>query len=245
MARGLNGYLFFAAFALLQQFSVPAAAKISLRSWVALALVTLTLMAVEAYRWGGALQAETLHFLLHATDHLWFVLPAAEQTPMSAWNRTPMQSLITTGMSPGPAQAVALGLWLLPLAITLGRVRKAPLTFPVAFALALVLLYWGRPVGWGFIYLEVVVAIVAWPTLSYWQKPAFVGIVVALMASRWWALLLTLRGEGMALLTLQSAEFPWETFLVLPLSWLLLLSAMGHRAPSATRSAISVAPSGR
>lgn len=78
------------------------------------------------------------------------------------------------------------------------------------------------------------VAAVVWPNLERWQKPVFLAGVAAVMASRWWALVQTLRGESMAsLLTLQSATFPWETWLVLPLSWFLLLRDMGHTIPSA------------
>jgi hypothetical protein len=50
-------------------------------------------------------------------------------------------------------------------------------------------------------------------------------MLAGVMASRWWALLETLRGESMSLLTLQTTSFPWETWLVLPFSWLLMLRA--------------------
>ena len=49
------------------------------------------------------------------------------------------------------------------------------------------------------------------------------------MASRWWAFFETLRGESMSLLTMQTPDFPWETWLVLPFSWLLLLRAASLR----------------
>jgi hypothetical protein len=107
--------------------------------------------------------------------------------------------------------------------------------FPAAFALALVLYYWGRPVGWVLAYLEVVAVVAAWPALRGWQRPATLGAALALMASRWVALALTLRGEGLLLLTLQPAELPWETWLVLPASWLLLLWAW----PATGRGALS------
>ena len=119
--------------------------------------VILAVIAVEIYRWGSVVRAETLNFLLHATDSLWFALPVAEQTPLSVWNRTPLQGLINAGVPVSLAQMAALGLWLLFLGITLWWARKTPLTF----ALALTLLYWGRPAGYGFNYLEVVVRVPA------------------------------------------------------------------------------------
>ena len=62
-------------------------------------------------------------------------------------------------------------------------------------------------------------------------------------ASHLGAFILTLQGHGLPLFTLQRTDFPWETWLVIPLSWLLLLRAMartvpGHREP--TRSSLVV-----
>lgn len=80
--------------------------------------------------------------------------------------------------------------------------------------------------GWGFIYLEWVVLSAVSPSLVRWQKILLLGAVSAVMATRWWALALALRGAGLPLLTLQSAEVPWETLIVLPLAWLLPLWAL-------------------
>ena len=188
-------------------------------------VVTLVIAAAEIYRWGPGLQTETLGFYLHASDHLWTALPVSEQSPLSAWSRTPMQGLVNLAVPVVLAQALALGLWMLFGGVTLWRARKVSLNFPMVFALALTLLYWGRPAGYGFNYLELVLAPVVWPGLRGWQKPVFLALLAGVMASRWWAFLETLRGESMSLLTLQTPNFPWETWLVLPLSWLLLLHA--------------------
>ena len=45
--------------------------------------------------------------------------------------------------------------------------------------------------------------------------------VLALLASHWVALVLMDLGDGLPLLTLQPADRPWETRLVLPLAWTL------------------------
>ena len=68
----------------------------------------------------------------------------------------------------------------------------------------------------------------AWPILQGWRRVALLGAALGLMASPWWALVLTMRGQGMPLFTLQSAQLPWETCLVLPGSWLLLLAMMSR-----------------
>jgi hypothetical protein len=215
--------LLFLAFLILHHVSHPATVGITLKTLALTLVATLVSTTIEVYRWGAGLQSATLQYLLHAVDYQWFVLPTAQQTPMSAWNRTPLQALISAGLALASAQAIAIMLWLLVLGITVWVVRRRQLTFALTWALAFTLLYWGRPVGWGFIYLELVLVTSVWPSLPRWGKPLLLAAVVALMASHWWALVLTARGEGMPLLTLQRADLPWETWLVLPLSWLLVL----------------------
>jgi hypothetical protein len=47
------------------------------------------------------------------------------------------------------------------------------------------------------------------------------------MVSHWLALVLTARHVSLQLFTLQSAEIPWETWLLVPVCWFLLLSHPG------------------
>jgi hypothetical protein len=195
------------------------------------AALTLGLVALEVARWGESLRAATLDYLRHALDYQWFALPVAEQAPMSAWNRTPMQGLVNLGVPPDTAQWAALALWFLPVVVTLWWARGRPLGFPLAFALAFALLYWGRPVGWGLPFLDVVVLAAAWPTLARRGRALLLAAAVALAASHWGALALSAAGRGLALFTLQPPAFPWETWLVLPACWLLLLR--GQSAPHA------------
>jgi hypothetical protein len=218
--------ILFVPLLLLRYFSRTTTPGISLRPFLLAASIVLILLALEALRWGASLRAQTLDFFLNAGDSLWFALPIAEQTPMSAWNRTPLQVLVNAGASLGLSQAAAAGLWIALLAITLRQSYRTTVTFPLAFALALALLYMGRPVGWGFIYLEWVALIAVWPHLTRWPKMLLLTAVLAVMATRWLAMYLTLRGAGLPLLTLQSANIPWETLVVLPLAWLLPLWAM-------------------
>lgn len=227
--------LLFVAFGLLQLASLPGERRATLRRLALAAALAVGVAALEVARWGPALRAQTLRYVLSAADYMCFRLPSAEQTPLSLWNRTPLQALVSAGVPYDAAQPVALALWLLFLAVTLWRVRGAPLGFPLAFALALVLFYWGRPVGWILAYLEVVLLVTLWPVLQGWQRPALLGAALALMASRWWALALTLWGQGLPLLTLQPAHPAWETWLVLPASWVLLLRAVPPADGGATR----------
>jgi hypothetical protein len=222
--------LFFVAFGALL-FTAHPAPRRAARSLAAAAALALALAALEVARWGGPLRAATVDYLRHALGYQWFALPVAEQTPMSAWNRTPMQGLVNLGVPADVAQWAALTLWPLPLGVTLWWARGRPLGFPLAFALAFVLLYWGRPVGWGLPFLDVVVLAAAWPALARRGRALLLAAAVALAASHWGALALSVAGRGLVLFTPQRPEFPWETWLVLPACWLLLL-----RVPPAPRA---------
>ncbi|MBS0149847.1 MAG: hypothetical protein JSR31_02835 [Nitrospira sp.] len=224
--------LFFVAFLLLRAVQPRGTEQENPRALTTAAGILLLLLAAELYRWGPDLRAEALAFYLNAGDAMWTALPLAEQSPLSAWNRTPLQGLINLGLASTVAQVAALGLWGLFLGVSLWLARRAALTFPLAFGLALTLLYWGRPAGYGFNYLEVVVAIVVWPSLVRWQRLAVLILMAGIMGSRWWAFVETLRGENLSLLTMQTAAWPWETWLVLPFFWLLLLWVMAHSGGS-------------
>lgn len=229
--------LFFVSLGLLALLSHPSGRFSIFRTLSIAALGVLLLIGIEVYRWGPELQIETLHYLRNIVDYQWFGLPLAEQTPMSIWNRTALQGLLNAGISVEFAQLGALALWGLFLAITIWRAWRIQLTFHVVFALAFMLFYWGRPVGWGLIYLEVVIATVLWPVLVGWQRGALLAGLLALMASHWLALIWSVQGGWLRLLTLQSADFPWETWLVVPLCWgllVLLLPKLSHQAYTQT-----------
>jgi len=99
------------------------------------------------------------------------------------------------------------------------------LPFARAGALAFALLYLGRPVGWTLVDLDLVVCVAAWPALPRVGRALLLVGVLALLASHWAALVLTGLGAGLPLLTLQPADRPWETWLVLPVAWALVLWA--------------------
>ena len=220
--------LFFVAFLLLQAVQPCRAERENPRALMAAGGILLLLLAAELYRWGPDLRAEALAFYLNAGDAMWTALPLAEQSPLSVWSRTPLQGLINLGLALLPAQVAALGLWGLFLGVSLWLARRGSLNFPLTFALALMLLYWGRPAGYGFNYLELVVAAAVWPFLVRWQRLVVLVVMAGIMGSRWWAFAETARGKNLSLLTMQSAAWPWETWLVLPFFWLLLLWAMTH-----------------
>ena len=53
------------------------------------------------------------------------MLSVAQQTPMSAWNRTPLQALIALGLPAALAQVVAGLVWLATLGAPRVRVRPS------------------------------------------------------------------------------------------------------------------------
>jgi hypothetical protein len=225
--------LFFAAFVATVLFTRHPAPHRSIAVFAATAVTTLTLIGVELYRWGPTLRAEALEFMRTGIEHQWFVLPVAEQTPMSVWNRTPMQGLVNAGLSPSIALPAAVTLWCAFAGVTTWRVSRQPLGFPRAFALSFVLLYWGRPVGWTLNYLEIVVLAALWPAATLKMRRGLMIGAVVVMVSHWLALVLTAQHVTLQLFTLQSAEIPWETWLLVPVCWVLLLNTpRGMRPPS-------------
>ena len=185
----------------------------------------MLLLAGEAVRWGPALRGDAVGYLAHTLDAQWFVLPVTQQTPMSAWNRTPLQALIALGLPAAPAQLVAGLVWLAALGASAWLVRGRRLPFAPAFALAFALLYLGRPVGSTLVDLDLAVCVTAWPALPRAGRVVLLVAVLALLASHWAALVLTGLGAGLPLLTLQPADRPWETWLVLPTAWALAVWA--------------------
>jgi len=217
--------LFFVAFGVVLLLASGASRRATLRTLGAVAGLAVLLLAGEVIRWGLALRGDAVGYLAHTLDAQWFVLPVTQQTPMSAWNRTPLQALIALGLPAAPAQVVAGLVWLAALAASAWLVRGRRLSFAPAFALAFALLYLGRPVGWTLVYLDLVVCVAAWPSLPRAGRALLLAGVLALLASQWVALVLTGLGAGLPLLTLQPADRPWETWLVLPVAWALVLWA--------------------
>ncbi len=217
--------LFFVAFGVVLLLAGGEPRRATLRTLGVVTGLVLLLLVGEVIRWGPALRGDAVRYLAHTLDAQWVVLPVTQQTPMSAWNRTPLQALIAFGLPATPAQLVAGLMWLVALAASAWLVRGRRLSFAQAFALAFVLLYLGRPVGWTLVYLDLVVCVAAWPTLPRAGRVALLVGVLALLASHWAALVLTGLGAGLPLLTLQPADRPWETWLVLPVAWVLVLWA--------------------
>jgi len=213
--------LFFVAFGLVLLRAGGEPRRVTLRILGGVASLAALLLAGEVVRWGPAIRGDAVHYLAHTLDAQWFMLPVAQQTPMSAWNRTPLQALIALGLPAAPAQLVAGLVWLAALGASAWLVRGRRLSFAQAFALAFALLYLGRPVGWTLVYLDLVMCVAAWPALPRAGHAVLLAGVLALLASHWAALVLTGLGDGLPLLTLQPADRPWETWGVLPLAWAL------------------------
>ncbi len=217
--------LFFAAFGVVLLLAGGEPRRVTLRTLGAVTGLILALLAGEVIRWGPTLRGDAVRYLAHTLDAQWFVLPVAQQTPMSAWNRTPLQALIALGLPAALAQVVAGLVWLAALGASAWLVRDRRLSFAPAFALAFALLYLGRPVGWTLVDLDLVVGVAAWPALPRAGRALLLAGVLALLASHWAALVRTGLGEGLLLLMLQPADRPWETWLVLPVAWVLVLWA--------------------
>ncbi len=215
--------LFFIAFGLLLLVTDAPQRRAHFRGLALAAAGALLLAALDIAAWGGPVRAAALDYFRHAMDYQWWTLPVAEQTPMSLWNRAPMQGLVMLGLPAATAQLATNVLWLALLAATLWRCRSRQLGFPMLFALAFVLLYLGRPVGWGLAYLDIVLLLALRPSLRPRTWGLLLAAAIALSLTHWWALILTGRGVWLNFFTLQTAHLPWETWTILPACWLLLM----------------------
>ncbi len=215
--------LFFVAFGLLLLVTDAPQRRAHVRALALAAGLALLLAVLDIATWGAVARAAALDYFRHAMDYQWWPLPVAEQTPMSLWNRSPMQGLVMLGLPAATAQLASQVLWLALLAVSLWRCRGRRLGFPMLFALAFVLLYLGRPVGWNYVYLDVVLLVALQPVLRRTTLALLLTAAIALSLTHWWALILTGRGVWLNFFTLQTASLPWETWTVLPACWLLLV----------------------
>ncbi len=215
--------LFYVSFGLLLLVTDTEHRSGNFRALAIAASLVLVIAGIDIGAWGALLRAEACDYLRHALDYQWFALPFKEQTPMSIWNRTPMQGLIAMGLAATTAQLASYVLWFFLLTASLRRFWGHRLGFPMVFAVSFVLFYLGRPIGWGLVYLEVVVLVALRPALRGPNLAVILGLAVILMLSHWWALLLTVRGEWLNFFTMQTATLPWETWTVLPSCWVLLI----------------------
>lgn len=192
---------------------------------------SLLLCGWEIALWGRPLQRAAWQALRESFAQTHLVLPRAEQTPMSTWNRTLPQALVTAGLPPAVAQLLSLGVGLALLALALRVLwrQRSQATFAMAIACALVLTYLVRPLGWSFLLLDLVVGVVIWPGLGPRGRTLVLAGVIGLTLSHWVAFAMTVMGRSMAMLTLQSATVPWETALLF-VAWGLLIRH-GRRPP--------------
>ncbi|MBM7845485.1 hypothetical protein [Herpetosiphon giganteus] len=230
--------LFFVALAALAYCNMAdsAARQDLIKRIASIAVLALGLIGLEIWRWDSALRHETFNYLANTLEYQWFNFAVAEQSPMSMWNRTVLQGLINLGLNPNSAQILALGLWLLGLVASCWLVWRKQVGFPLLYGLSFLLLYWGRPVGWSFSFLELIVLSLVWPTLGRWGKIGLSTAMLGLIGSRWIALGLTAQAQGMPLNTLQTSTFAWESWLVLPLCLLCLGYAIRQSAHQSLRA---------
>ncbi|MDX1665553.1 MAG: hypothetical protein R3272_17325 [Candidatus Promineifilaceae bacterium] len=192
---------------------------------------SLILIALELFRWPDWLRLDFFDYFGNALAHQWLALPTPEQTPMSIWNRTPLQLFVNMGIDATVAQWMSLALWAVLLIVSMWWTRQRSLSFALTFALAYVLFLWGRPVSWTLPYLEIVILLAIWPSLrARWQRAASLSAAGTLIASHWLALFRSAQSINANLFTLQTATFPWETIFVLPLSWVVVMLATRARS---------------
>ncbi len=229
--------LFFVAFGLLVVATSVGETRRIWRYLTVTAACTWGAIFLDLWSWGAVLRQQAFVYLGNALAYQSYALPLAEQTPVSIWNRTAMQGLVALGIAAPTAQQLALLLWGIGLGSTVWILRGRRLPFGLTFALALLLLYWGRPVGWGFVYMEMVVLSATWLLLNGWQRGVLLSGTLLYMASHWIAFILTAQGVWLRLVTMQRADLPWESWFVVPIAWAILLVAAMNR-PQQSKSSV-------
>lgn len=203
------------------------------RWWVLLqaAIIAITLIAIDVALWGPGLRAQALAYYSQALAHQWLGLPPDQQIPMSIWNRSLLQGFVSAGFAAATARNIVLVLWLVVLAISTWRSRGMHHSFPWVFAISIVIYYMCKPVSWTFPLLELLILTAIWPLLRT-PKEAFAwwafGHLIFLM--HWAAMLWSIATKGVGLFTFQSASFPWETWTLLPGTWLIFM-LLARRPP--------------
>jgi hypothetical protein len=213
--------LLFVAFAVLR-LGVAEGRPAVLRRTLLAAGTAALLVGLEALRWPGWLRSDFLTYMSAASDYTYLALPSEVQRPLSDWNRAPLQVLVTFGLPVGAAQAATLAIWAAVLGLSVGVLRHR-LEFAPAFALAWVIFLFARPMTLTLSFFEFFALAALWP-LAGRRERRLLGLGAGLLvASHWAALALTLLGVAPRLATLQTAALPWETVLVLPATFALLL----------------------
>ncbi len=223
--------LFFAALGLFMLAANPKSRAVNWRSLLIGASASIVLLIIFAALWPEWLRPIVFEYLQEGIAHSWYTLPLADQSPMSMWNRTFMQGLINLGISAKIAQTSSLLVWCIITGITISQIWKRSLPFPLLFAFSLLLFYWFRPVGWGLIFLDLIVLSAVWPYTSTKEKRWLLVGAILLALSHWIALILTGKLLWLRFVTIQSASIPWETWLVFPACWIILLVGARRIAP--------------
>ncbi|MSU88137.1 hypothetical protein GE300_00730 [Rhodobacteraceae bacterium 2CG4] len=214
--------LLFAAFA---AFVLLARGRAAAGGLAAAAAVALVLAGLEVLRWPTPARAGALAYLSEPAARQYFALPPASWWPMDHWNRAPLQALLSAGLPRGAAMAATLAGFAARLATSLLALRRHPPGFALAFALSYVLLLIGRPIDWALPLLGLLTLGAAAPGLGRGARRAGAAAALALGLAHWAAFIGFATGRWPGLLSLQTPAWPWETLVVLPGAWLLLLRA--------------------
>ncbi|WP_209428303.1 glycosyltransferase 87 family protein, partial [Pararhodobacter sp. SW119] len=194
------------------------------------ACTSAVLVLLETMRWPATARADFLSYLADPLAFQYFALSAEEQWPMYLWNRAPLQILLNAGLNFETAQVLSLAIYALMLLVAAALLRDRRLSFAQVFAMAYILLLIGRPIIWSMPLLAVFVLTASWPALGRRERIALGGVAAAVGQSHWVAFVLFPLGVWPGLLTLQTAAFPWETLLVLPGAWAVVVISARQRA---------------
>jgi hypothetical protein len=214
--------LLFLAFGCLSAFTGSPVRPVLRKIGVSAAIVLL-LIVLEAQRWPEPAWADFFIYVAEPSAMQYFALSPEAQWPMSIWNRAPLQVFLNLGLTFEMAQALSIGVCLLLLAASVILLRGRNLSFSAAFSLAYILLLFGRPITWSMPMLAIFTLTAVWPLLPRSGRLALAAVALIVGATHWVAFALFAAGVSPGLLTLQRPGFPWETLVILPGAWVVVV----------------------
>ena len=220
--------LLFLAFGCLLAFTGTSVRPV-LRKGVVAASIVPFLIVLEAQRWPEPALADFFIYAADPSAMQYFALSPEAQWPMSIWNRAPLQVFLNLGLTFQMAQALSICVYLFLLATSVILLRGRNVSFSVAFSLAYILLLVGRPITWSMPMLAIFALTAVWPLLPRSRRFALATVALIIGATHWVAFALFIAAISPGLLTMQLPNFPWETLVVLPGAWVVVVLGARRR----------------
>lgn len=228
--------LLFLAFGCIWLFNNSAARAKVIDAIFMIALVIL-LVVLEVSRWPVTALLDFLNYARNPSSLQYFALTPEQQWPIDTWNRSPLQVLLTMGLPFQAAQVIVAFIYVVILGLSVVLLRHERASFAVLFSVSYIVFLVGRPITWTMPWLAIFTLTSVWPVVTASGRKLLTVSAILIGASHWVAFALFASGIWPGLLTLQFPAFPWETLIVLPAAWIVIVTcARSKPAPGMHRN---------